>query len=54
MKSGEVSIEECMVVGEKEGCSGMVSWSSKKQKTIVYSMCVAEYMAASEAGQELV
>jgi hypothetical protein len=34
--------------------SGMVSWSSKKQKTIADSTCAAEYMAVSEAGRELV
>jgi transposase InsO family protein len=34
--------------------SGVVSWSSKKQKTIADSMCAAEYMAALEAGRELV
>jgi hypothetical protein len=32
----------------------MVSWSSKKQKTIADSTCAAEYMAVSEAGRELV
>ena len=34
--------------------SGMLSWSSKKQKTIADLTCAAEYMAASEAGRELV
>ena len=34
--------------------SGMVLWSSKKQNTIADSTCTAEYMAVSEAGQELV
>jgi hypothetical protein len=34
--------------------SGMVLWLSKKQKTVADSMCTAEYMAASEARQELV
>ena len=34
--------------------SGVVSWLSKKQKTIADSNCAAEYMAASEAGHELV
>ena len=33
--------------------SGMVSWSSKKQKTIADSTCTTEYMAASDASQEL-
>ena len=34
--------------------SSAVSWSSKKQKMIADSTCAAEYMAASEAGRELV
>ena len=34
--------------------SGVVSWSSKKQKTIADSTCATEYMATSEAGRELV
>src|SRR6266571_4760777 len=34
--------------------SGMVSWSSKKQKTITDSTCAAEYVAVSEAGKELI
>ena len=34
--------------------SGVVSWSSKKQKTLADSTCAAEYMSASEAGRELI
>ncbi len=34
--------------------SGMISWSSKKQKTIADSTCAAEYVAVSEAGKELI
>lgn len=32
----------------------MVSWLSKKQKTIADSTCATEYMAASEASRKLV
>lgn len=32
----------------------MISWSSKKQKTIVTSTCAAEYIALSEASRELI
>ena len=39
----------CFLLG-----SGAVSWSSKKQKMIADSTCAAEYMAASEAGRELI
>ncbi len=34
--------------------SGMVSWSLKKQKTVADSTCVAEYIAVSKAGKELI
>ena len=34
--------------------SGMTLWSLKKQSTITDSTCAAKYMAALEAGQELV
>ena len=34
--------------------SSIVSWSSKKQKTIADSTCATEYMAVSKARQELV
>jgi hypothetical protein len=34
--------------------SGVVLWSLKKQKTIANLTCAAKYMAASDAGQELV
>lgn len=34
--------------------SGVVSWSSMKQKTLADSTCAAKYMSASEAGRELV
>ena len=39
----------CITLG-----SGVVSWSSKKQRTIADSTCATEYMAVSEAGRELV
>jgi len=34
--------------------SGMVSWSSKKQKTVADLTCAAEYIAVSEARKELI
>jgi len=34
--------------------SSMVSWTSKKQCTVADSTCAAEYIAASEAGRELI
>ena len=34
--------------------AGIVSWSLKKQNTITDLTCAAEYMAVSEAGQELI
>jgi hypothetical protein len=34
--------------------SGMVSWTSRKQKTVVDSSCYAEYIALHEASHEIV
>jgi hypothetical protein len=40
----------CFSLGE----SGIVSWCSRKQKTVAQSSCDAEYIAASEAAHEAV